>query len=182
MDLYRETLGIYATDLFTQESETIIQNHNKKDPLFLFLSHLAPHAPLQAPQDTIDKFSYIQDVNRRKYAAMVNKFMAIMEFSIEIKYKFCLKVSILDDGVGRVVKALEEKKMLDNSVILFFADNGAPITIEHKNAGSNNPFRGVSIQSHKHYPSSSFSIRKLRFGSYVICYGLQLNNFFVKSD
>lgn len=76
LDLYRETLGVYATDLFTQESETIIQNHKKEDPLFLFVSHLAPHAPLQAPQDIIDKFSYIQDLRRRTYAAMVSKFMA----------------------------------------------------------------------------------------------------------
>lgn len=66
LDLYRETLGIYATDLFTQESENIIHNHNKKDPLFLLVSHLAPHAanfydPLQAPQAVIDKFLYIKD-------------------------------------------------------------------------------------------------------------------------
>lgn len=76
LDLYRETLGVYATDLFTQESERIIQQHNKKDPLFLFVSHLAPHAanfyePLQAPQSVIDKFAYIKDERRRKYAAMV---------------------------------------------------------------------------------------------------------------
>ncbi|KAJ6648068.1 Arylsulfatase J, partial [Pseudolycoriella hygida] len=51
-------------------------------------------------------------------------------------------VSILDDGVGRVVKALSENKMLDNTIILFFADNGAPIEIEHRNAGSNMPFKG----------------------------------------
>lgn len=78
LDLYRETLGVYATDLFTQESEAIIKNHNTSDPLFLFVSHLAPHAanfyePLQAPQDVVDKFSYIKDLSRRKYAAMVRK-------------------------------------------------------------------------------------------------------------
>lgn len=54
------------------------------------------------------------------------------------------QVSILDDGVGRVVKALSDKKLLDNTIILFFADNGAPIEIEHRNAGSNIPLRGVS--------------------------------------
>lgn len=53
-------------------------------------------------------------------------------------------MSVLDDGVGEVVQALKQNQMLDNTVILFFADNGAPITIELSNAGSNNPFRGVS--------------------------------------
>lgn len=76
LDLYRETLGIYATELFTQESIKIIQNHSADNPLFLYIPHLAPHAansydPLQAPQEILDKFSYIKDEKRRKYAAMV---------------------------------------------------------------------------------------------------------------
>jgi arylsulfatase B len=34
----------YATDLFTDEAISIIQNHNKtKEPLFLMVNHLAPH-------------------------------------------------------------------------------------------------------------------------------------------
>lgn len=76
LEFYRETLGTYATALFTQESINIIKNHNKENPLFLYIPHLAPHAanlfdPLQAPQEMIDKFSYIKDLSRRKYAAMV---------------------------------------------------------------------------------------------------------------
>lgn len=76
LDLYRESLGMYATDLFTQESVKIINNHNQENPLFLYIPHLAPHAanyydPLQAPQEIIDKFSHIKDLKRRTYAAMV---------------------------------------------------------------------------------------------------------------
>lgn len=64
---------IYATDLFTNEAVKVIENHNKSTPLFLFLSHLAPHAGndyalLQAPEEEIAKFSYIKDVNRRTLA------------------------------------------------------------------------------------------------------------------
>lgn len=54
-----------------------------------------------------------------------------------------MKVSILDDSIGKVVNALQENQMLDNSVILFFCDNGATIEIEHSNGGSNSPFKGV---------------------------------------
>ncbi len=49
----------------------------------------------------------------------------------------------MDDGIGNIVQALNKRQMLDNTIILFFSDNGAPIDIEHKNAGSNLPFRGV---------------------------------------
>lgn len=77
---------------------------------------------LQAPQEEINKFSYIQDPNRRVYAAMM---------------------SILDKGIGKVVKSLDEKGILDNTIILFMADNGAPTAGQHANYGSNFPLKGV---------------------------------------
>lgn len=117
----------------------------------MIVSHNAPHAGndyalLQAPEDEINKFRYIRNENRRIYAAMVSK---------------------LDESVGRVIEALEQNHMLDDSVILFMSDNGAPIhgkqntclqlitfihqiciisifTGMYNNSGSNYPFKGVS--------------------------------------
>ena len=132
LSLHYETLGQYATDIFTDVAVQTIQNHNKDIPLFMYLSHMAPHTAnaneLQAPDETLKQFSYIQDKRRRTYAAMVSK---------------------LDESVGRVVRALKESSMLENSIILFFSDNGAPIIGEHYNAGSNFPFKGVIFLSIK---------------------------------
>lgn len=127
-NIHYESKGQYATDLFTNIAVDKILNHNQSTPLFMYLSHLAPHAAnpyakLQAPEEEISKFDYIKDKNRRSYAAMVSK---------------------LDEGIGRVVDALRLADMLENSVILFFSDNGAPIRGEHNNSGSNYPFRGVN--------------------------------------
>lgn len=101
----------YATDLFTEEAVETIAQHDRRKPLFLYVSELAPHTanefdPLQAPAEEIDKFNYIRSSDRRTYAAMVSK---------------------LDKSVGRIVKALDENHMLANSIILFFSDNGAPV-------------------------------------------------------
>ena len=106
-----DTVGQYATDLFTEKAVESINNHNKIDPMFMMITHLAPHAgnfydPMQAPQEEIDKFEYIRDKNRRIYAAMISK---------------------LDESVGKVVEALDKNKMLENSIILFMSDNGSPI-------------------------------------------------------
>lgn len=106
-----ETIGQYATDLFTEKAVETIQNHDKSSPMFMILSHLAPHsgneyAPLQAPIDKINEFDYIKDEKRRTYAAIVSK---------------------LDESVGHVVEALDSNDMLDNSIILFVSDNGAPV-------------------------------------------------------
>ncbi|XP_069677746.1 arylsulfatase B-like [Periplaneta americana] len=126
MDVAWDLAGKYATDVFTNESVRIIQEHNSSTPLFLYLCHLAVHAGnegklLEAPQEEIEKFSYISDPNRRTYAAMVSK---------------------MDESVGSVVEALKAKGMLNNSVVVFISDNGAPSVGDYRNWGSNFPLRG----------------------------------------
>lgn len=73
LDAHWDSVGQYATDLYTKEAQDIIANHNTSRPLFLYLSHLAVHTgnsndPLQAPQEIIDQFYYIRDEKRRIYA------------------------------------------------------------------------------------------------------------------
>ena len=114
MSVNWDSIGHYATDFFTDHAVKVIREYNDPRPLFMFLSHLAPHAanefdPLQAPEEEIAKYPYIKDPSRRTYAAMVSK---------------------LDESVGRLVKELKAKNMLDNSIILFFPDNGAPVVGE----------------------------------------------------
>ncbi|XP_021919140.1 arylsulfatase B-like isoform X2 [Zootermopsis nevadensis] len=121
--------GRYATDIFTEEAARIIREHNPSIPLFLYLAHLASHAGnagklLEAPQESVDMFSHIVEPNRRTYAAMVSK---------------------LDESVGRIVGALWTKGMLENSIIVFTSDNGAPSVdvVGYQNWGSNYPLRGL---------------------------------------
>jgi arylsulfatase A-like enzyme len=61
-------------------------------------------------------------------------------------------VSKLDESIGEIVEALEDKKMLKDTIIVFMSDNGAPSarngtppTNNYPNWGSNYPFRGVNI-------------------------------------
>ncbi|XP_053671296.1 arylsulfatase B-like isoform X1 [Anopheles nili] len=119
--------GTYATDYFTMVAKDIIGQHGKSgEPMLLVLNHLAPHAandddPLQAPQETIDRFAYIRNDDRRKYAAIMSK---------------------LDDSVGAVYDSLKANHMLDNSIIVFLSDNGGVTRGMHSNTGSNYPLRG----------------------------------------
>ncbi|XP_046660698.1 arylsulfatase B-like isoform X2 [Homalodisca vitripennis] len=116
-----EAKGKYAADIFTEEAEHIIQEHDVESPLFLYLAHISPHAPLEAPQDLINQFRYIPDRKRRTFAAMVTK---------------------LDESVGRVTQALRDKNMLNNSIILFLSDNGGATNGFNGNVASNWPLRG----------------------------------------
>lgn len=62
----------YVTDLFTDEAIRIIQFHEPSRPLYLQISHLAVHAPVESPHDYSHydrQFMHIREINRRKYAS-----------------------------------------------------------------------------------------------------------------
>lgn len=88
MDTDWSTEGQYSTDVFTEKAIKLIQLHDQKDPLFLYLSQIAPHAGakndyLQAPQEEIDKFNHIPNLDKRKYAGKsitVKYFQVISNF------------------------------------------------------------------------------------------------------
>lgn len=122
----RDTLGRYATDIFTEAAVDIIRKHNPNQPLFLYLPHLASHAgngyePIQAPEEYVNRFPDIEDINRRKFAGVV---------------------TVLDESVGAVVDALAQYGMLNNSIIIFSGDNGGATDGFNGNAASNWPLRG----------------------------------------
>ena len=107
----------YLTDDFSDEAVGFIERNHEK-PFFLFLSYNAPHGPLQATPEYLARFPNIQDKKRKTYAAMV---------------------SAVDDGVGRVLATLREKKVEKNTIVFFLSDNGGPTT---KNGSDNGPLRG----------------------------------------
>ena len=94
----------YYTDLIGDDAVKLIENYSTKKPLFLYIASLAPHAPYQAPAKYTDLYKdNIKDEKRRTYAAMI---------------------TAMDIQIGRIVAALEKKKMLDNTLIFFATDNG----------------------------------------------------------
>ena len=108
----------YMTDYLTDEAVKIIEA-NKNRPFFLYLSHATVHTPLQALKSDYDALPQIEDHTLRVYGAMVRS---------------------LDRSVGRVLEALKENGLEENTIVIFTSDNGGAHYIGLPNI--NKPYRG----------------------------------------
>lgn len=108
----------YFTDWITDEGVRLIQENTTDKPLFLMLSYTAPHTPMHARPDLLEKYTSIKNQKRRKYAAMV---------------------AALDEGVGKIRSALSRKKIEKDTLIVFLSDNGGATN----NASDNGTWRGM---------------------------------------
>ena len=93
----------YTTTLLGKDAARFIGEQDPSRPFYLYLTFNAPHTPYQAPKEYTDRYPDIEDPTRRTYAGMI---------------------SCLDDEIGRVIAALEQKGIRDNTLILFHSDNG----------------------------------------------------------
>ncbi|EIK45876.1 sulfatase [Cellvibrio sp. BR] len=94
----------YLTTALSRDAARYIERTSKEQaPFFIYMSYNAPHAPLQAPQNYLEKYAHIKDEKRRTYAAMVDA---------------------MDEGIGMLIDALDKSGELDNTLIFFLSDNG----------------------------------------------------------
>ena len=128
LGLEKGTPGEYLTDRLTDEAVSFIKSH-KDAPFFLHLSHHAVHTALQAPASVVDKYKN-KPVGKYHtnpvYAAMIEK---------------------LDDGVGKICRAIQEMGIEENTIIIFYSDNGGsePVTDNYPlHGGKGTPYEGGS--------------------------------------
>lgn len=127
----------YYTELIGDEAVKLIHEHDQSKPFFLYFSSQAPHTPLQAPDEDVAKyeceFPGDENLDKRTYAAMI---------------------SSLDEQVGKMIEALEEQGIRENTLIFFSTDNGGNqqttvsspgSEIPEEPPASNAPFNGGKI-------------------------------------
>ncbi len=98
-----------VTALLAKEAAAQIQRHDAAAPLFMVVSLNAPARYGDMPRAALDAYADLRDDTRRSYAAAVTG---------------------VDTAVGQIVGALEAKKMIDNTLILFHSDNGGAVPLK----------------------------------------------------
>ncbi len=137
-DWYHDTEHVsengYATDLITDEAVKFLnQRSGAEKPFFLYLAYNAPHfGKGYSPKDK-------GPVNIMQPQAAELKRNGVNEIEDKIRREFAAMTVSLDDGVGRVIEALDESGLSDNTLLIFLTDHGGDPVY----GGSNLPLRGV---------------------------------------
>ncbi len=110
----------HATDLFTQWAiDYLAERKDQNEPFLLYLAYNAPHTQIQPPNDWIEK------VRARQPEAT------------PARAKLVALVEHMDDGIGKVLAALESSGHADNTIVVFTSDNGGQVDV----AANNGPLR-----------------------------------------
>jgi arylsulfatase A-like enzyme len=129
--------GEYLTDRLTNEAINLIKD-NGDAPFFLYMSHYAVHFPLDCPQPLIDKY-------KQKAAALGLDKMRIFEKGelfpvtrrknqhilrrlIQSHPAYAGMIENLDTNTGKLLQALEVMGKTENTMVIFYSDNGGVAT------------------------------------------------------
>lgn len=106
-----EHLRVEETDRLDVQTDAALAfiKRNHSDPFFLYLAYYAPHVPLESSEKYLSRFPGEMPERRRYALAMI---------------------SAVDEGVGRIREQLHNYGILDNTIIFFIGDNGAPLKIK----------------------------------------------------
>lgn len=152
----------YLTQAFNDSTVGFLEQHfatKKEQPFFLYLAHYAPHRPLHALQEDIQKykgkFDQGWDAFRQKKLEKMKSIglaeggwllsdrpdnipawetlnqdeKAMWEKRMEV---YAAQIDRMDQGIGRLIETLEDNNQLDNTLILFLSDNGGNAEVEGK--------------------------------------------------
>lgn len=156
--------GYYITQALSDRAEAEIRQYANDDkPFFMYLSYTAPHWPLHALPEDIEKYKdtytcgweQIRDARYERQKQM-KLFGDQTDFLTERQFKdnweenetaewdaramavHAAMIDRMDQGIGQVIRALEETGQLDNTLILFMSDNGcSPEECQHMKPGEN---------------------------------------------
>ena len=117
----------YTTDIIAESASAFIAQRAKDSPFLCYVSFTAPHEPLQAPREYLDRHANLDDdphdgkpSNKQKVAAMI---------------------ACMDDGIGRILQTIEKAGITNDTIVWFISDNGGLGHIP----GYNEPLRAAKL-------------------------------------
>lgn len=150
--IIRAPKGFYSTDMFTEKAIEFIKSGKDDKPFFLYLAYNAPHWPLHAKDEDIQKFigKYMagwdnlrqQRLKRQIKMGLFDKSVKLtprdervrswelvsQDQKVKSDYRmavYAAQIYAVDYNIGKLVEYLKKTKQLNNTLIMFLSDNGA---------------------------------------------------------
>jgi arylsulfatase A len=128
---YQNFDGPYLTDELTDRAVDFIRRH-RDEPFFLHLAHYAPHRPLSAPQEIIERYT----------AKGLNERTATVYAMVEV----------MDTGIGVVLDELESLGLDRKTLVIFSSDNGPDPLVGERFNGDNRGTKYMINEGGIHVP------------------------------
>lgn len=141
--------GFYYTDAISDTVVKYIRERDEDKPFFCYVAYYSAHWPLHAPEKEIEKYRGVYDIgwdslrmqrfNRQKELGVVSENHRLTERPESITAwedepmkewqsrrmeTYAAMIDVMDQGIGRIIAALDESGELDNTIILYMQDNG----------------------------------------------------------
>ena len=114
----------YTTDLIADAAAAFVRRHAAEAkggnaPFFCYVAFTAPHEPLQVPQQYLAPYASLDDTPG--------------DGKPSAKQKSAAMTACMDDGIGRILQALEETGVARDTLVWFLSDNGGLRSVAHSN-------------------------------------------------
>lgn len=116
----------YETFLLADEASRVIRERDESKPFFLYMPFIAPHTPLDAPQELQDKYADIETDLAPTRAKQTDDTRRLSKILLQPSARpmYAAVVDAMDQAIGRVLDTLDEEQIADETIVLFFSDNG----------------------------------------------------------
>ncbi|MEO6924303.1 MAG: arylsulfatase [Bryocella sp.] len=128
--------NLHATHWTGETAVRFLQKYERQEPFFLKVSFLRPHSPYDPPERWFKKYEGAS-LPEAKVGAWASRFAPRSDASNDLwhgklpsdqircsRQAYYANVSFVDEQIGRVLEVLEQRKMLDDTLILFISDHG----------------------------------------------------------
>ncbi len=132
----------YETFLLGDEASRYIRERDPEKPFFLYVPFIAPHTPLDAPEDLKAKYADMEDDRKPARSRNTDQSRQIARLMLRPSARpmYAAVVDAMDQAIGRVLDTLDEQGIAENTIVLFFSDNGGAA---YATGGADNvPLRG----------------------------------------
>ena len=141
--------GFYTTDAFTDRAVRFIEGAEESEPFFLHLTYTAPHYPLHAWPEDIERYEGVYDagwdaLREERYARQLELGLVDPDWTLPARDPeaqawedaphhdwqalrmevYAAMIDRMDQGIGRVLDALERAGVAGDTLVLFLSDNG----------------------------------------------------------